>query len=43
MVVVVYKKTDKNAFAVECTLHTKVVAILAELVESISGAIQSTT
>ena len=32
MVVVVYKKSEKNAFAVECLLDTKVGTLLAQLI-----------
>jgi hypothetical protein len=36
MVIVVYKKSEKNAFAVECSLETRVESLLAQLIESTS-------
>jgi hypothetical protein len=32
MVILVYKKTDKNSFAIECTLETKISVILEQLI-----------
>ncbi len=34
MVVVIYKKSEKNAFSVECSVDTKVNVLLAQLIES---------
>jgi len=42
MVVVVYKKSEKNAFALECSLDTKVGTLLGQLIESNLLTIQST-
>lgn len=32
MVVIVYKKTEKNSFTIECQLETKVSALLSYLI-----------
>jgi len=34
MVLIVYKKTDKNTFAIECSPETKASTILTTLIES---------
>jgi hypothetical protein len=33
MVLIVYKKSEKNTFVIECSPETKVSAILASLIE----------
>lgn len=43
MVVVVYKKSEKNAFSVECTVDTKVSVLLTQFVESKSAITKLTT
>lgn len=43
MVVVVYKKSEKNAFSVECTVDTKVSVLLTQLIESKSALTQLIT
>lgn len=37
MVVIVYKKSEKNAFSIECPVEVKVSALLAQLAESKAG------
>ncbi len=36
MVLIIYKKTEKNTFSVECSTEIKVSTLLTKLIESIS-------
>ncbi len=40
MVFLTYKKTEKNCFAIECHIDTKVSAILATLIQCISPSLR---
>jgi hypothetical protein len=42
MVFITYKKTEKNTFAIECSVDTRVSAILATLIECTFCMTQST-